>query len=140
MSTLLSEIEQTKTLAQKEVEDTIRRTEDMISYYTIRKTTFDPVLVALEAHIQVISVSLCNNSVDISVSGGKDVLNTVFGILRKHKFSPDKRPDKPEPTFSTHFNHDTGARLWLSFSSTLCKRVKVGTKTVEQDIYEVQCE
>lgn len=140
MSSLLEQVEQQKSLAQKAVEETIRKTEDLLSYYTIRKTTFDPVLVELESQLQVMTVSLCNSSIDISVAGDKKVLNIVFGVLRKFEFKPEKRPDKPEPSFTTYFNHATGARIWLSFSSTVCKRVQVGMKTVEQAVYETVCE
>ena len=31
------------------------------------------------------------------------------------------------------------SRFWMQFTSSVCKRVQVGTKTVEQPIYEVQC-
>jgi hypothetical protein len=31
-------------------------------------------------------------------------------------------------------------RIWLAFSSTVCRRVKIGTKTVEQDVYETVCD
>jgi len=130
-----------KTLAQKEVESTIQRTENLISYYTLRKETFDPVLAELEAKLQVLNVSLDMSCIDVSVSGGKPELNTVFGILRKFEFTPDDRPDeKVKASFNTYFRHTTGAVIWFSFSSTLCKRVQVGTKMVEQPIYEVQCE
>lgn len=140
MSSVLKQLNEFKTLAQKEVEDTIRRTENIISYYTIRQELFDPVLVELEKNLQVLSVSLDTSSVDLSVAGNKDTLNLVFKILRKAQFEPDSRPKEAEPSFHTHFVHPTGARFWLNFSSTSCKRVQVGVKTVEQPVYEVQCE
>jgi hypothetical protein len=140
MSTILEEVNTLKSLAQKELEATIRRTENIISYYNVRKITFDPVLVELEANLQVVNVSLCSDSIDVKVAGDKKVLNIAFGVLRKFKFEPENRPKDSEPSFTTYFNHSTGARIWFSFSSTVCKRVQVGMKTVEQPIYETVCE
>lgn len=35
---------------------------------------------------------------------------------------------------------DCELRWYLSFSSSVCRRVKVGTRTVEQDVYETVCD
>lgn len=43
-------------------------------------------------------------------------------------------------TSRVNFRHPDGASVWLSFSSSVCVRVQVGTRTVEEPIYEIQCE
>lgn len=60
--------------------------------------------------------------------------------LRRSGFVPDARPKVKDTSFQTHFRQTDGATVWLSFSSSVCKRVQVGTRTVEEPIYEVQCE
>jgi hypothetical protein len=133
-------INQRKTLAQKAVEDEIRSAENKVSYYTLRKETFDPVLEAIESHIDVLRVSLDTSSVDISFTGTRSKLNTVFGILRTAGFEPGERPQKDKASYCSYFEHPTGARFWVNFSSTQCRRVQIGTKTVEQPVYETVCD
>lgn len=83
-----------------------------------------------------------NRCIDISFAGDKHVLEGVFGALRKLGYEPSSRPkDEKMTSFTCWFDKDgTPLRLWLTFSSTVCKRVKVGTKMVEQDVYEIVCE
>ena len=79
--------------------------------------------------------------VDLYASGNVTTLKEIYKGFRKLGYEPDDRPTaKPVSSFRTRFRQDGKADWYLSFSSTLCKRVKVGTKMVEQDIYEVVCE
>ena len=81
-------------------------------------------------------------NVSIRVAGGPNELKEIFRAFRKLGFEPSDRPGiKPESSFSTYFRKEEGElEFYLSFSSTLCKRVKVGTETVERDIFETVCE
>jgi len=92
--------------------------------------------------IELLRVSFDSDSIDISVSGDQTVLKSIFSALRPLGYVPRSRPDtKPMSTYQTYFDHpDKEMRVWLNFSSTLCKRVKVGTKMQEVDIYETVCE
>jgi hypothetical protein len=87
-------------------------------------------------------VDIANESIDIAYSGGKLVLKGIFKALRDLGYAPNTRPkDEKLSTFSCYWNHPTNdLRIWLSFSSTMCKRIKVGTKMVSQDIYETVCD
>lgn len=87
-------------------------------------------------------IDISNGCIDLSYAGDKHVLEGVFAALRQLGYKPSSRPkDEKMTSFSCWFDHDEESlRLWLSFSSTVCKRVKVGTKMVEQDVYEIVCE
>jgi len=93
-------------------------------------------------HIELQRVSFDSDSIDISITGDQEVLKTVFQALRPLGYVPRTRPDiQPQATYQTYFDHpDKDMKVWLNFSSTLCKRVKVGTKMQEVDIYETVCE
>ena len=79
--------------------------------------------------------------VNFYVSGGADVLKEIFRAFRKLHYEPSSRPEaKPQSNFSCYFHLDGKPTFYLSFSSTLCRRVKVGTKMQEVDVYETVCE
>jgi hypothetical protein len=77
--------------------------------------------------------------VNFGVTGDANDLATFFRIMRTHKFEPDSRPKVGDTTFSTRFRHHDGTVFYLSFTSTVCRRVQVGTRTVEEPVYEIQC-
>lgn len=80
-------------------------------------------------------------SIDLHYSGDKFVLQGIFAALRKADYEPSSRPQKDElSSFSTYFSKADAPRLWISFSSTKCRRVQVGTKMVEQPVYETVCD
>jgi hypothetical protein len=63
----------------------------------------------------------------------------VWAEMRRNGFTPTHRPKKGDIEFAGYWERPGCARLFMNFSSTLCKRVQVGTKMVEQAIYETQC-
>ena len=85
-----------------------------------------------------ISVRSSSDYIQLNVSGGPPEMKEIFRAFRKLGYEPTSRPDtKPQSTFSCYFNREGSCDFYLYFTSTICKRVKIGTKTVEQDIYEV---
>jgi len=91
------------------------------------------------------SLDVTNRSLDLSYSGNKHTMDGIWHALRKMGYKADTRPKSNEQYFSTWFRMDGNVsgdamKIYLSFSSTVCKRVKVGTKMVEQDVYETRCE
>ena len=81
-------------------------------------------------------------ALDLRVAGDHHVFKGTWSALRKmgYKTSMPVKDDK-FASWSAYF-HKEGSDLsvWLSFASTKCTRKKVGTKMVEQDVYEVVCE
>lgn len=121
----------------------IRERSDRIALYydTHRSEIFAIGKALAKLGDKVIRAEVIDDCVDLSVSGDRHVLNAVFGAFRRLGYHPDSRPDKPEPQFATYFRHpDHGCKLWLNFSSSTCRRVKVRTETREFDVYETVCE
>lgn len=107
------------------------------------------VLGRIERHYDVLAAELAElephayvDSFDLNVlfTGSQQALQKAFKILRSKGFVPDERPKEKDTKFHTYFRHPDGASVWLSFSSSVCVRVQVGTRTVEEPIYEIQCE
>ena len=85
-----------------------------------------------------------SSSLDISVAGDHNVFKGMWSAMRKLGYDCSSRPT--EKIFSSwqgwFYNHDQEDRLpvYISFSSTKCTRKKIGTKMVEQPVYETVCE
>lgn len=92
--------------------------------------------------LQALGVSIdIDGSIDVRFTGNKELLAKVYRILRSKGYMPDARPSAPSSSWSSFWSSPLCSMLfYTSFSSTVCKRVKTGTKMVEQDVYEVQCE
>lgn len=74
------------------------------------------------------------------VSGDKQKFLQLVRCHRRHGFKPDM-PAKGDTSAFWRINEcDAVIGLYFSFSSTVCQRVKVGTKMVEQDVFETHCE
>src|ERR1700677_367322 len=82
-----------------------------------------------------------SSDVDLQFSGDAPKLAAVVRILRTSGFeTTSPRPKQGDTTWSARYVHpECGVNIWLYFTSSVCKRVKVGTKMVEQDVYETQC-
>lgn len=91
----------------------------------------------------VIRFSFDTHSLDIGIAGDHHVFKGMFGALRKMGYvCQDKPKDKLISSWCCWWYHeepDQHIKLWITFSSTECTRVKVGTKMVEQTIYETVC-
>lgn len=88
-----------------------------------------------------IEPSLSSGSLNVSFSGDKAKLAAAIRILRVAGFVGDgEKPKKGDDSWYSYFHHPRcELQIWFYFTSTVCKKVKVGTKLVEQDVYEVQC-
>lgn len=77
--------------------------------------------------------------ISTNFAGDGPNLGKIWGELRRHGFKCQTRPKKGDTQFSGWFQREGYATISIYFTSTLCRRVKIGTKTVEQDIYETIC-
>jgi hypothetical protein len=93
---------------------------------------------------EVVLQSASPDSMDLNIrlAGTKQDLETVWRVLRQLGFeSPNERPAANQSEYTGRFRRSyDDCSVYLIFASTVCKRVKVGTQTIEQDIYEVRCE
>lgn len=103
------------------------------------KAAWQAVLDAIE-DIEIHHVWFDGSELNLSVAGGGSLLAAVMRPLRRLGFEPDSRPKAGDPSFSTRFRNGSGAVVYLTFSSKVCRRVQVGTKMVETPIYEVVCD
>lgn len=74
------------------------------------------------------------------VAGDKQKFLQLVRCQRRYGFKPTM-PEKGATSAFWRINeYAEQMAMYFSFSSTVCHRVKVGTKTVEQDVYETRCE
>jgi hypothetical protein len=135
MSTLLNEI---KTTFRNEKRDWKKRR----AFFKASEADITAVLDEIDLSTASSGRMDCDaDDINFYVTGAAPALKEIYRTFRKLGYDPSKRPGvKPESTFTCYFTQTDKPTFYLSFSSTVCKRVKVGTKTVEQDIYEVVCE
>lgn len=88
-----------------------------------------------------LDVSFCldNDYISVSFTGDGARLTAVWRAFRTHGYNTESRPKKGDTTFYTFWYRDGMSKLFMHFSSTMCRRVQVGTKMVEQPVYEIQC-
>lgn len=105
-----------------------------------------PAIVAIATALKkmednVSSFTVDSYSLNISIHGDKHVLIAAFSELRKLGYNTTKRPAANESYYSSRFEHeDFILPVYFNFSSSACRRVKVGTEMVEKPIYETVCE
>lgn len=83
-----------------------------------------------------------DGDINMQFCGDGEKFGAVWRELRRAGWEPSCRPEKDtkKSEFYTHWNHQEGlSRFWMHFTSSVCRRVQVGTKTVEQPVYEIQC-
>lgn len=80
-----------------------------------------------------------NSWINVSFTGDGERLGKVWGEFRKSGWNTVSRPEKGKTEFYAFWHQDGLADLFMNFTSSVCRRVKVGTKTVEQDVFETVC-
>lgn len=104
--------------------------------YDNRDQLTTDTIAAFETLGHVSVDALC--CIDIRVAGDKDCFIKCWKLWRELgvRLSP---AEKGATDLSQYVELPSGLRFWFHFSSTVCKRVQVGTKMVPQPIYETQC-
>lgn len=102
--------------------------------------SFPALFRRLEALDVEPSFNLRDGDVELSFTGDGHRLAEVWKTLRQAGYKPSTHPEKgSNASFYTRWLQEGRTDIWMSFSSSVCKRVKVGTKLVEQDVFELQC-
>lgn len=80
-------------------------------------------------------------SLNVSFTGNKEQLARAMRILRTSGFDTDEaKPKQGDTSWSAYFRKaECPLQIWFYFTSSVCRQVKVGTKMVEQAIYETRC-
>lgn len=119
-----------------------RQYEHRREYYVTHRDHIE-MLLADFPHAENTTPTVDTTSLDIAVHGDKEVLRDVMAYLFKHGLHPNEKPEENETNYATYWYPqypEITFKVWLNFTSTVCKRVQVGTETVERPIYEVQCD
>lgn len=130
---------------EKAIKDQKKEHKKRMKFLKLNKDEFFRVangLIVIQQY--VVRFSFDTRSLDIAIAGDHHVFKGMFSALRKLGYDcQDKPKEKLISTWSCWWHHkepDKHPTLWVSFSSTKCKRIKIGTKMVEQPIYETVCE
>lgn len=126
----------------KALEDAAARRRKFRIFHKKHRTFFESLVADLERFKP--NIFPLEDSLDVTITGDVHVLTETMRILYRHGLTePTSKPVAKQPSYSAYFNQKgydgNTPRVWLSFSSSVCRRVKVGTKTIEQDVYEVVC-
>lgn len=81
-----------------------------------------------------------DDALAVSLTGDVDKLVLAIRALRTGGYKSTSKPERKASQFNAFFAHSTSnVRIFFMFSSSVCRRVKVGTKTETVDVYEIQC-
>jgi len=110
-----------------------------VGWWQTNKKELQPVIDQLE--ILGYTVEISGNSLDCSGAGDKQMLIATFKVMRGFGYEPTRRPSAKDAFYGSFWylegRHDNA--VWISFSSTVCKRVQVGTEMKEVPVYDIQC-
>lgn len=125
--------------------EAIKRHERLMAYLDAQEKVLGPVFEEL-SKLEPTALDVEPSYATCCLTGDRHKLNAAFGVLRRHGFEPGSRPEAKQSQYATFFTrkNDVGlyTEMFFQFSSTQCRRVKVGTrtKTVEEDVYETVCD
>ena len=74
----------------------------------------------------------------VRVYGNCATRTLALAIFLRLGYKPDYEPKDGENYYSGWVRSGE-EHFWFSFTNNACERVKVGTKWVEQDVYETRC-
>jgi hypothetical protein len=132
-------------IARKIDEDFIEKLNRVRRYRAAWDTAQNQFAPILEKFVALGSEPYAADSdyIIVSLIGDAHLLADGVRILRTAGFNTyAEKPKRNDPNWSALFSHPDTAdlmRIYLSFSSSVCRRVKVGTEIREVDIYETQC-
>lgn len=116
------------------------QSEQLISW-SLARGVLEPVVIALDA--KEIPCSYWLNTLHVQTAGDKKRLAEVVRIFRTNGFATTKKPEAKQTEYQAYFGLEgkdlSEMRILLTFTSTVCRRVQVGTETKEVPIFEIQC-
>jgi hypothetical protein len=109
--------------------------------WNAHRTLLDPIVRAL-TDLKIMPRFDDWDFVTIHTTGDAKHLTSIMRVLRTSGFATSNDRPKPGSSEWSAVFHKEGCPLdfYLFFTSNVCKRIKVGTKMVEQDVYEIQCD
>lgn len=83
--------------------------------------------------------NLDGDYIHLAFAGDGPKLAVVWKLLRHHGFKNSCHPKKGDTTFYAFWEQEGYAKFFMNFTSSVCRRVQVGTQMVETPIYETHC-
>ncbi len=128
---------------REKLAETRKKFDDVIAWHESNAAILEPVYQkAIDIGGDVATTDTYGN---ITLSGDKHKLAEMVRALRGAGFRTTESPPKKDQTsWSPTYYHDnlTSGWVWLFFTSSVCRRVKVGTRVVPErteDVYETVC-
>jgi len=123
------------------VQFSIKTSAETLEYMTERLDKVSALLDDLEnSNIKIVNLSGSYSCFELSFTGNREDYVKFLRICGEHGIRRHKLPESGEKLSSVYgFMEGDDLKLYVSFSSTVCEWVKVGTKMIEQDVYDVVC-
>ena len=121
------------------IADRAKELADWFDFWSKHSGTLAPVVAKLEE--MGLEPYLSGTWICLSFTGDKHKLADVVRVLRTAGFKTDSsRPQKDATSWTAVYRDENwDVTFYLTFSSSFCKRVQVGTETKEVPIFEVRC-
>ena len=98
-----------------------------------------PVLEKLDA-LGAEPYVMSDSHIAVSLTGDIDTLTSAIRAMRTGGYASASKPERKSPTFHAFYRHpEAKLEIFFQFSSSVCKRVQVGTETKTVPVYEIHC-
>lgn len=126
---------------QEKLDEAKQKAAAAIEYHQSRAASFGPIY---EKAFELGADFNCESPwASISLSGDKHKLAEMVRAFRTLGFNTSsERPASNSPSWSPTFTNSKGDFVFFYFTSSVCRRVKIGTKTEPErvvDVYETVC-
>lgn len=114
--------------------------------WRVDRPRIEPVVRAILADAPAANVSVSDmgklSTVDVRISGPGGLFVAAVRALRTRGWTTvQPMPEAGTTSWGGFWSHDRcDMQIWLSFCSTTCRRVQIGTETVERAIYKTVCD
>lgn len=126
--------------AEQHIERVYAAAHATLRHFSDHRNDYLAVLKALEP-LRIIAVEHSGASIDVSLAGDRRTIARAFMAMRRlGYFLRTDRPKRGETQWVGKWSHENGTGVWMMFSSTVCRRVKVRTELVEQEVFETVCD
>jgi|PlaIllAssembly_1097288.scaffolds.fasta_scaffold55737_3 hypothetical protein len=127
------------TSIDKDLAAAARRLADRMEWWSTNRVILGGVLEAVEELGGVCEAS--TTTLDVSVAGNRAKLLELYRKLGELGYRRDSVEEIPEKatSISGYWSADGKPRLWVYFTSTVCRRVPVRTEMQEVTVYDIVC-
>lgn len=142
MNAVAIDVDMLDTMPAKSMLQLVERTQAAKKYAAMfhqTLTTHTGLFRRLEELDIDIRFDLRDGDIAVSFTGDGERLKEVWAEFRRNGFEPSSRPEKGATGHLCFWSKPDFAKFFMSFSSSMCRRVQVGTKMVEQPVYETVC-